>query len=483
MRLDERTRPWWTLVGTCFGLFLLMLDSTVVALALTEIKQELGASAAGLQWVMNGYLLVLAVLMVTVGRIGDIFGRRRVFLTGMALFAAGSALAGAAWDDGALIAARAVQGAGGAAMLSLSLAIVCDAFPTERQAQALGIWAAVSAIALAIGPVVGGALVELDWRLIFWVNLPLCAIGIVVTRVAARESRDESAGRRIDVPGVAALTVGLTAIVLALIQSDAWGLTAPATLGLLAVGVLALAAFWTIEHRVPEPTVDFELFRNRPYLGATAAAFCLVGAYWSVMFYQPQYLQQVLGHGPIAAGLLVLPITVPMVVISPLSGRLIARFGAGVLMTSGLVIGAAGLALLTRIDADSDYASLAPGFALFGISLGLVYAPMSTAAMAAMPREKAGIAAGVLAMNRVMAGAVGLAVVGAVFQSLRSDSLAEGHDENTAFADALAGSTWILVGLVAIGALVTWLLLRGGPRQAVSADPPEHYQHHRRFHL
>jgi EmrB/QacA subfamily drug resistance transporter len=484
MRLDDRTRPWWTLIGTCFGLFLLMLDSTVVDLALTEIKGDLGASAAGLQWIMNGYLLVLASLMVTAGRLGDILGRRRVFIWGMALFAAGSVLAGAAWDDGPLIAARAIQGAGGAAMLSLSLAIVCDAFPRERQPQALGIWSAISAVALAIGPLVGGALVELDWRLIFWINLPLCAVGIAITRVAARESRDTSAGQTVDLPGVAALSAGLGAVVLAMIQSDVWGFGSPQTLGLLAAGLLSLVAFWGIEHRVAEPIVDFSLFRNRPYLGATAAAFALVGAYWSVMFYQPQYLQQVLGETPIAAGLLILPITAPMVMISPLSGRLIRAFGVRALMTAGLVVAAAGLALLTGVGPDSDYLALAPGYALFGISLGLVYAPMSTAAMAAMPAEKAGIAAGVLAMNRVMAGAVGLALVGAVFQSLRSDSIAEGNPEHDAFATAMADSTWILVALVAVGALVTWLLLRPSPEPgAEQRHRPEHRILHRRFHL
>ena len=482
MRLDDSTRPWWTLVGTCFGLFLLMLDSTVVALALTEIEHELDATAASLQWVMNGYLLVLAVLMVTVGRFGDLFGRRRVFLMGMVLFAAGSALAGAAWDDGALIAARLIQGAGGAAMLSLSLAIVCHAFPREQQPRAVGIWAAVSAIALAIGPLVGGVLIDLDWRLIFWINLPISALGIAVTWIAARESRDETAARTVDVPGLAALTVGLSGLVLALIQSDVWGFESPRTIGLLALGVLALALFWWIEHRVEAPIVDFSLFRNRPYLGATAAAFSLVGAYWSVMFYQPQFLQKVLGESPIEAGLLVLPITAPMVVISPLSSRLVETFGVRRLMTAGLVAGAAGLALLTRIDADSDFAALLPGYGLFGIALGLVYAPMSTAAMGAMPAEKAGIAAGVLAMNRVMAGAIGLAVVGAVFQSLQSDALAEGESEGVAFADALADSTWILAALVAVGALATWALLRPQPERTEPAEL-EHHQHHRRFHL
>ena len=191
MRITDSNRQWWVLVGTCLGLFLLMLDSTVVALALPTIERDLHASADNVQWVLNGYLLVLSVLVVTAGRLGDIAGRRLIFLIGMAIFGAGSVMAAVASDDAVLVAARAVQGAGGAAMLTLSLAIVSHAFPVERQGQALGIWAAVSALALAIGPLVGGALIDIDWRLIFWINLPLCALGIAITWAAARESRDE----------------------------------------------------------------------------------------------------------------------------------------------------------------------------------------------------------------------------------------------------------------------------------------------------
>lgn len=372
-------------------------------------------------------------------------------------------------------------------MLSLSLAIVSNAFSSERRAQALGIWAAVSAIALAIGPLVGGALVEIDWRLIFWINLPVSALGAAIIVAATPESRDETAGTRIDLPGLIALTAGLGGVVLALIESDVWGSGDARTVGLFCGGVAALAAFVAIELRVADPIVDFTLFRNRPYLGATAAAFCLVGAYWSVIFYQPQFLQNVLGDSAIEAGLLVLPITAPMVVISPFSGRLIARFGSRGLMTAGMLAGVAGTTLLTRIDASSAYLDLLPGYALFGIALGLVYAPMSTAAMTAMPRAKAGIAAGVLAMNRVLAGAVALAAVGAVVQSLLSDGLAAGESDAVAFASAVADSSWVLVGLTAVGAALTWWLLGEGraPRTETDHGPEQaqHHMHHRRFHL
>jgi EmrB/QacA subfamily drug resistance transporter len=485
MSTSESARHWWVLVGTCMGLFVLMLDSTVVALALPTIEKELHASADNVQWVLNGYLLVLSVLVVTAGRLGDIYGRRLVFLIGMAVFAAGSVMAALASDDAVLVAARAVQGAGGAAMLSLSLAIVSHAFPEEQQGQALGIWAAVSALALAIGPLVGGLLIEVDWRLIFWINLPICAFGIGITRWSARESRDETSPPKLDLRGLATLTPGLLAFVFALVRADDWGWGSARTIGLLAVGILFLAAFWAIEHRVDSPIVDFSLFRNGPYLGASAAGFTLVGAYWAVIFFQPQYLQTVLDHGPVAAGLLILPVTAPMVFISPFCGGLIKRFGPRGLMTVGMVCGAVGLALLTGIDADSSYGALLPGYLLFGISLGLVYAPMSTAAMLAMPRAKAGIAAGVLAMVRVTAGAVTLAVVAAVFQSVQDDQLAEHPgDAAGAFATALADSTWVLVALVAVGAVLTWALVRrtGGDEPAPE-EHPEHRLERRRLHL
>jgi EmrB/QacA subfamily drug resistance transporter len=480
-RIDAETRPWWTLAGACSGLFLLMLDSTVVALALPEIRGDVGASSEGLQWVMNGYLLTIAVLVVSAGRLGDMFGRKRVFIAGMAVFAAGSVLSGAAGDQLGLIAGRVLQGAGAAPMLSLSLALVCNAFSDAEQPRALGIWAAVSAVALAIGPLAGGVLIEIDWRVIFWMNLPVAAIGIAITAIAAPESTDPGAGTRIDWPGLAALSVGVTAVVLALVQSRAWSATA--TLALALAGVAALFAFWSIERRVREPIVDFSLFRNGPYLGASAAAFALVGGYWAVMFFQPQYLQDVRGHSPIAAGLMILPITVPMIFVSPFSGRLIARFGARGLMTVGMALGVCGLLVLTRVGADSPYSLTLAGYLLFGVALGLVYAPMSTAAMAAMPREKVGIASGVLAMDRVLSGAVSLAATGAVFHALQGSG--------SSFAAAVAGSTWVPVGLCALGVGLTWAFVRDpaapGPDPAVAGDPAprelRHHRHHRRFHL
>ena len=464
------SRKWWTLIGACSGLFILMLDSTVVALALSSIRADVGASASQLQWVMNGYLLTIAVLVVTAGRLGDIFGRKLLFVAGMVLFGAGSILSGAAQDPAMLIAGRALQGAGAAPMLSLSLAIVCNAFPAAEQPRALGIWAAVSAIALAIGPVVGGLLIEVDWRLIFWINLPIVAVGVAIVVLAAPESTDPGSGRHVDFAGLVLLAAGLGGIVLAMVQSREWqpGVTAALAVG----GVLALAAFAWVERRVREPIVDFALFRNGPYFGASAAAFAVVGSYWAVMFFQPQYLQDARGHSAILSGVLILPVTAPMVLISPFSGRLIGRFGARGLMTAGMIFGTAGLLVLTRLGADTSYALVLAGYLLFGIAIGLVYAPMSTAAMAAMPGDKVGIASGVLAMDRIVAGSLALAATGAAFHALQASG--------DSFTASIAGSTWVAVALCTIGTALTWAFVRD-PAQAQPESP--HHARHRHFHL
>lgn len=278
--LTERNREWWTLSGACAGLFLLMLDSTIVALALPAIERDLDASTIGLQWVMNAYLLTITVLVATIGRLGDMFGRRRLFLCGLGVFAAGSILSAIA-GQGALIAGRIVLGAGAAALLPLSIALVAAAFPRARQPRAFGIWAAVSAIALGIGPLAGGLLIDLTWRLIFWINLPIAALGAAIILAYARETRDEGASHRIDVPGLLALSAGLAAAVLALVEANEWGWGSARTIGLFAAGLAMLGGFWLIEHRVRAPIVEFSLFRNGPYFGATAAAFAIVFAYWT----------------------------------------------------------------------------------------------------------------------------------------------------------------------------------------------------------
>jgi EmrB/QacA subfamily drug resistance transporter len=470
-------RRWWALAGASTGLFMLMLDSTAIALALPTIRVDLGSSSSGIQWVQNIYLLALAALVVVLGRLGDLLGRRLVFVAGLVVFAGGSVISATAASTPWLVAGRAVQGVGGAAMLALSLALATVAFPAEQRGRAIGIWAAVSSLALAIGPFFGGAVVSAaSWRWLFWLNLPLAVIALAIVVMAMSESRDLSASRRLDLAGLVAVAGGLTLVVLALVQGKAWGWTSPDTLGALAGGLGLLVLFGWIERRVPEPLVHFELFRSGPYLGASAAAFTLVGCYWSVMFLLPQYIDLVLGFSTLRSGALMLPVTVPMVLLSTLAARAAARFGARLVMTAGMACATAGMVVITRVDSPSaDYGLIAPGLLLFGIALGLVYAPMSAAAMAALPADKAGIASGALAMTRCLAGALLLAVAGAVFQHVEVDERRAGASFDTAFAAGLSDASWVLVAVLVAGTLLTWLLVRSAPRVR---EP-----HHRRFHL
>jgi EmrB/QacA subfamily drug resistance transporter len=469
-------RRWWILTGAATGLFILMLDSTTLPLALPSIRLELGASTAGLQWVQNVYLLTIAALVITLGRLGDMLGRKRVFQLGIVAFAAGAVISATAGSVAQLIGGRLVQGVGGAAMLSLSLAIATLAFRAEERPRAVGIWAAVSAVALAIGPLVGGVAVEIvSWRLIFWLIVPLAVVALAIMAVSAPESRDETAEKRVDVPGVVTVTLGLTAVVVALVQGKQWGWDSASTLGVLAAGLALLTCFWFVEHRVHQPIMDFHLFRSGPYFGATAAAFALVGSFWALMFYLPQYVELVLGYSTVVSGVLVLPVTAPMVAVSPFAGALTARVGARRLMTLGMACATAGMLVVTRVGGDTGYAVILPGLLLFGVALGLVFATMSAAAMAALPPEKAGIASGVLAMNRTLAGALLLAAGGALFQHLELEHRRDGASFDAAFADGLAGAAWLLVAVLALGTLLTWLYVRSAP----AAGEP----HHRRFHL
>ena len=389
-------------------------------LALPAIHDDLGSSTDDLQWIQNAYLLTLTAAVVTGGRLGDILGRRRVFVAGMLIFAVGSLISGAA---GSTERPDRRPGGPGARRRRPAVAVARadrGRLPRGHPARALGIWAAVSAVALAVGPLVGGALIELaSWRWIFFINGPPLALGVAILLARGWETRDESASR-VDLAGVAVLGAGLTAVVYALVEADDWGWDSARTLGLLGGGLALLACFWALEHRIRFPLVDFSLFRNRPYLGASAAAFGVVGAYWSVMFFQPQYLQNGLGYSAVVAGALVLPVTAPMAVFSPFSGRLINRYGARATMTAGMVLALAGLCLQALLIESDDVVSLLPGFLCFGVALALVYAPMSTAAMAAMPAAKSGVASGVLAMDRVLAGALLLALASAAYQDCAS---------------------------------------------------------------
>jgi EmrB/QacA subfamily drug resistance transporter len=467
--ITDDNRKWWTLGAMCFALFMVMLDNTVVNVALPSIQRDLGADIGDLEWIVNGYTLTFAVLIATGGRLGDIFGRRAMFLTGVVIFAFTSATAGFATNPEMLIASRAVQGIGAALMMPATLSIVTHAFPAEERGKAIGTWAGVSALALSFGPVVGGFLVEhVGWQAIFFINLPVAVGAVVATIFAVRESRDETVDRTVDYPGVVTLTAGLTAIVLALIEGNAWGWGSLEIIGLLSGGTVALAVFAVIELRSRVPMVDFALFRTRQFIGSTLVAFIVTFAMMGSFFFMAIYMQDILGYGALEAGVRFLPTTLVIAVVAPLSGRLSDKFGPVWPMGAGLAILSVSMFLFSGIDVSTTYSGLLVPFILMGLGIALVMSPMSTAAMNAVSVQKAGVASGVLQMARMVGGTVGVAATGAIFQS----QLGAGFDPaalvaapeaaRAVFVDALSSAMLLSAVVAVLGFVVAVTTLRGG---------------------
>jgi EmrB/QacA subfamily drug resistance transporter len=426
LRLHEGNRRWWTLAAMCFALFMIMLDNTVVNVALPSIQNDLGATVSGLEWTVNAYTLAFAVLLVTGGRLGDLFGRRRMFLFGVVTFALSSAFIGFSQSEAWLVGGRAVQGIGAAFMMPGTLSIISNAFPPEERGKAIGTWAGVSALALAIGPVVGGFLVEsVSWQSIFFLNLPVAAGAVVVTLFATHESRDETAPPSVDIPGVAAITIGLAALVLALVESNSWGWGSARILGLIATAVVALVAFVVIEQRSRYPMVDFSFFRSRTFLGANVTAFVVSFAMLAMFFFLALYMQNIKGYSPLQAGIRFLPSTVVIIFMGPIAGRLADRVGSRPLITTGLLMVSGSLFWQGHLAIDTPYSQLIGAFVLMGLGMGFVMSPMSTAAMNAVEQTKAGVASGILSMSRMVGGSFGVAAMGALVTGLGTSKLGE----------------------------------------------------------
>jgi EmrB/QacA subfamily drug resistance transporter len=507
--INEDNSRWWTLGAMCFALFMIMLDNTVVNVALPSIQRDLHASLSALEWTINAYTLTFAVLLVTGGRLGDIFGRRRMFLFGVIVFGFASAAIGFAPSDIVLVSFRALQGVGAAFMMPATLAIITQAFPPHERGTAIGTWAGVSALALAIGPVIGGFLTEnVSWRAIFFINPPIAVIAVAVALFAARESRDETVSRKIDFAGIGALTVGLTALVLALVEANTWHWGSPQVIGLLAVAVVTLAAFVVIERRVESPMLDFAFFRNRTSAGVNIVAFIVSFAMFAQFFFMTLYMQNVLHYSPLQTGLRFLPSTVVIVFMSQIAGRLADRVGSRPLMTLGLVVVGLSIFIQTHITVHSNYALLATGFVLMGAGMGLVMSPMSTAAMNAVDRTKAGAASGVLSMSRMVGSTFGVAAMGAIVATvgkskldallpnvadatrakiaatLGSGAAPTGHTPaaivdavQQAFVSALRTGLTVGVVVVLIGAVAAWLLVQPRPTTASQIEAGENAEH------
>ena len=451
-------RKWWTLGAVAFGLFMIMLDNTVVNVALPSIQRDLGIGLSELEWIVTGYALAFAAFMLIGGKLGDAYGRRLLFVIGMAVFTAASLWCGLAGSGEELIVARVVQGLGAALMSPATLSIITATFPPRQRGTAIGIWAGVSALALAIGPLTGGLLTEhLSWNWIFFVNVPVGILGIAASFLLIDESKDET-HISLDIPGLVTSAVGLFALTYGLIEANTYGWTSARIVGAFAVAVLALGSFLLIEQRRRAPMLDLDLFRNRTYVGANVSILLVALSMFGVFFFISLYMQNVLGFSPVRAGAAFLPMTVLVILVAPMGGRLADHFGSRWLMTTGMAMLTVHLLLLTRLEVDSSYATtILPSLMIGGIGIALVMTPASAAAMKAVSVDKAGVGSAVLNAFRQVGGSVGIALMGAI---VAAQVGAQRTPE--AFLDGLHSALLVAAAIALGGAVLSAVLVRDG---------------------
>ncbi|MGV9267223.1 MFS transporter [Kitasatospora sp. NPDC003701] len=419
-------RKWWTLIAVSVATFMLLLDITVVNVALPSIRKDLGADFTDLQWVFDAYALSLAALVLTAGSLADRLGRRRTFAAGLVIFSAASLLCALAPNPAFLNVSRAIQGIGGAAMFAVSLALVAQEFPPGRErGTAMGLYGATIGVAVAVGPLIGGALTDsLGWEWIFYLNVPIGAAALVVTYLKLAESRDPNA-TRVDWAGVAAFSSGLFLLVLALVRGNAEGWGSTLIVSLFAGSAVLLAAFVVIERRVPEPMLPLGLFRRHAFTGVQLAAFAVSSSLFALFLYLTLYLQNYLGLSPFAAGVRYLPITALSFVVAPLSGLMLSRVPARLMLCAGLVAIGAGLLLMGDVQPGDDWTGLLAGFLVGGVGVGLINPVIADVAVSVVPKENSGMAAGINDTFRQVGIAVGIAVWGAVFVGRGADKVRE----------------------------------------------------------
>lgn len=409
-------RKWWTLIAVSVATFMLLLDITVVNVALPSIRKDLNASFTDLQWVLDAYALTLAALVLTAGSLADRLGRRKVFAWGLAIFSAASLLCALAPDPTFLNVARAIQGVGGAAMFAVSLALVAQEFAAGRErGVAMGLYGSTIGVAVAVGPLIGGALTDsLGWESIFYLNVPIGALTLLVTFARLRESRDPHA-TRVDWPGVAAFSGSLFLLVLALVRGNDEGWTSPLILSLLSASAALMLTFVWIEFRVSEPMLPMPLFRRRAFTGVQLAAFGVSSSLFALFLYLTLYMQNYLGLTPFGTGLRYLPVTVVSFLFAPVAGLLLSRVQARVLLGTGLGAVGLGLYLMGGISPDDEWTTLLPGFVIAGAGVGLINPVIADVAVSVVPKQQSGMAAGINDTFRQVGIAVGVAVWGAIF--------------------------------------------------------------------
>src|SRR3954454_11268685 len=416
-------RKWWTLGAVLIGVFMLLLDITVVNVALPVIREDLGASFSDLQWVVDAYALTLAALLLVSGSFADLVGRRRVFILGLILFSAASFACGLAQSPLWLILSRAVQGIGGAMLFATSLALLANAFSGRDRATAFGIWGATIGGAAAIGPLVGGALTDSRrWEGILYVNVPIGIAAAFVTVAKVDESKDPNPAG-VDWLGAILFSGSLFMLVFALIRGNEEGWSSTQIVSLLVGAVVAMIAFVAVEMRAGNPMLDLTLFRKRAFVGASIVAFALSAAMFSMFLYIVLYIQNVLGYTPFEAGVRFLPLSLTSFFVAPVAGRLAARFPARALLGGGLVVVGIGLLLMNGISDGSDWTTLLAGFIVAGAGVGIVNPNLAQAAIGVVDPRKSGMASGINTTFRQVGIATGIAALGAIFQSRVQDKV------------------------------------------------------------
>jgi EmrB/QacA subfamily drug resistance transporter len=453
-------RNRWALVAVGLATFMTYLDNNIVNVAIPDIQRELQLSTAGIEWVVSGYILTFAGLLLAGGRLADAFGRRRLFLAGLAVFTASSLFAGLAGGAGELIAARAAQGIGAALVTPTTLAIISATFtdPRERNA-AVGIWGGVGALALAVGPVLGGVLTQhVSWAWIFWINLPVGIATMALGAWAITESREDEA-RRLDLPGLFLSTVSLFALTWALIEGHDRGWTSGSILGAFGVAAVSGLAFVLVEGRVAQPMVDVSLFRRREFTGGIVALMLWAFGLFGIYFFTSLYLQGVLGFSPTEAGAAFVPMALLMAGSAIVSDRVAARFGAYRSTGFGMLAMGLGIGSTALLGTGASFLSLMPGFAVIGVGGGMTI-PLTATVLGVMPTSQAGVASAVFNASREVAGLLGITVIGAVLTSRQGSALAAGHSPADAYLTGYHTGLLLAAALVMAGGAMAFLALR-----------------------
>jgi len=457
----------WTLILTSAALFIVTLDNLVVSTALPTIRRDLHASIQQLEWTVNAYTLTFAVLLLTGAALGDRFGRRRMFVIGILTFVVGSAGAALAPSIDWLIAARAFQGIGGAIIAPLTLTILSASVPAERRGAALGIWGAVGGLAVGLGPVVGGAVVQgASWQWIFWLNVP---IGLVLAPLAARRL-DESYGPNsaLDLPGVALASTGLLGIVFGIIRGSQIGWGTTEVLGALAVGTVLVVAFVVWELRTTTPMLPMRFFANRTFTAANIASMMMFFGMFGAIFLLTQFLQTVQGYSPLSAGLRVLPWTAMPLIVAPIAGALSDRIGGRMLMATGIAMQSIALVMLAALASPTvAYSDLIGPFMIAGIGMGLFFAPVANVVLGSVRPEEEGQASGANNAIRELGGVLGVSVLATVFAQYGS------YQSPQSFVDGLTPAVYVGAGIAALGAIAALFIRRTRPQEAPATQAAE----------